>query len=448
MESTNVFVVEGAGTTVVHPLGLLMLLLCGTLLFSLPRRHALWAFIALTCLVSSRQCIAVFGINLYFARVMVLFFGTLRVLVRNELAGLRFSAVDWVMVVYAAWYLLAGALSWGLDSTDVKTRSGYLVEVLGMYLLMRAMIRDVADLRSAIACVAVAALPVAGFFFLEFLTARNVFAIFGGVPAVTATRDGRLRCQGAFAHPILAGVVWASLLPLLIYGVVNMPRHRPLMVTASLGAIWIVILTASSTPLLGLVVTPIGVLTYRWRSQARSWFVAAGVLLFVLHLCMKAPVWSLIQRIDLTSGNSGYHRYILVDGFIRHWYEWWLLGSTRGTAHWGHYTFDAANHYVAVGINAGVIGLGLFIALIALALMRSGRIGRQDSRLGWTLGVCIMVHCVCFIGISIWGQLHFAWNLPLAAIGSLSQSEVVAVGASAWWYAPPPRFALSWRHGS
>ena len=39
----------------------------------------------------------------------------------------------------------------------------------------------------------------------EKFSGRNAFAIFGGVPDVAVVRDGVIRCQGPFAHPILAG---------------------------------------------------------------------------------------------------------------------------------------------------------------------------------------------------------------------------------------------------
>ena len=49
---------------------------------------------------------------------------------------------------------------------------------------------------------------------------------------------------------------------------------------------------------------------------------------------MKAPVWALIARVDLTGSSSSYQRYQLVDMTIRHFGAWWLIG-TPDYVNWG-----------------------------------------------------------------------------------------------------------------
>ncbi len=53
---------------------------------------------------------------------------------------------------------------------------------------------------------------------------------------------------------------------------------------------------------------------------------------------MKAPVWALIQRITIFGGNSGYHRYELINQAILHFWEWFLVGtknpSSLGVTKW------------------------------------------------------------------------------------------------------------------
>jgi hypothetical protein len=51
------------------------------------------------------------------------------------------------------------------------------------------------------------------------------------------------------------------------------------------------------------------------------WGMAAGLV--SLQLVMNAPVWALIERVNLTGSNSSYHRYQLVDQLIQ-----------RVVAHW------------------------------------------------------------------------------------------------------------------
>src|SRR5690606_13159632 len=130
-----------------------------------------------------------------------------------------------------------------------------------------------------------------------------------------------------------AGVIWAAFLPLLIYGLLRIKERRVLMVAGVISACVIIALTASSTPALGAVTAVIGMALFPLRRYARYGFIGLGLLLVLLHIVMEAPVWHLIVRINVTGGNSGWHRFVLIDGFIKHWNEWWFLGTRMGTAH-------------------------------------------------------------------------------------------------------------------
>ncbi len=416
------FAVEGSGTTVVHPLGLLLLVVCGLLLLFLPRKHAMWPLVILVCFVSSRQCLAVFGLNLYFMRVIVLFFGFFRVVSRNELFSIRLNGLDWCVIGYGTAYWITGALNFGLLSAETKMRSGHLVDIVGMYFLLRCLIRTEEDLNNVIKELAIISLPLLCFFWLEHSTGRNLFSIFGGVPEITRIREGRLRCQGAFGHPLLAGTIWASFVPLFLYRTLDRSEKARIFYAISfLCACLIAALTASSTPVLGVVVAVTGMMLFPLRFLSKPVLIAIGLAIPILHMVMSGPVWSLIAKINITSGNSAYHRYKLVDGFITHWHEWVLLGSRVGTAHWGYATFDTANQYVAIGVMGGILTLGFFLAIIVQALLSASRVAKQKPLLGWTLVVVISVYCVCFFGISIWGQVSFAWALSLAMIASMQQ---------------------------
>lgn len=416
-DPTRIFQTEGAGSTVVHPVGLATLIICGCLLMILPRKYALWPFILMICLIPNRQCIAIFGLNLYFSRFMVLFFGALRAVFKGEYRAVRWNALDVAVIGYGLAYLFTGTLAWNFSVAEFKTRAGYITDAVGIYILMRMLIRDFDDVRVAIKGLAIILIPLVAFFLLEHTTARNIFSVFGGVPALTHERGGRLRCQGAFGHAILAGTFWASLLPLLMSGITSR-KNQMIMLAGTAGALAIVVLSASSTPVLGVAFAVAGMCVYRWRSLFPYAVWSVAICAVVLHLVMKAPVWALVQRINITEGNSGYHRYLLIDGLIRNAHEWWLLGSTTGTAHWGHFTFDTANHFVTAGVSGGILTLGLFITCIVLSVryaVRRASLGtKRDQLLAWSIAVAIGVHTLCFIGISIWGQLHFSWNMLLA----------------------------------
>src|SRR4051794_29525339 len=106
------------------------------MLVMLPRRYALWPFILMLCLIPNRQCIAVFGVNLYFSRFTVLVFGTLRALLKREYGKVRWNALDVTMVCYGLAYLVTGSIAWAFSAVEIKTRAGYVTDAVGTYLLM------------------------------------------------------------------------------------------------------------------------------------------------------------------------------------------------------------------------------------------------------------------------------------------------------------------------
>lgn len=166
----------------------------------------------------------------------------------------------------------------------------------------------------------------------------------------------------------------------------------------------------------------------------RHWmrFIVLGLALSLvgLHFVMNAPVWHLISRIDLVGGSTGWHRYYLIDQALRHFDEWWLLGTTS-TAHWGWGLFDVTNQYVLEGVSGGILTLALFLSTLAVAYISVGRIWRSVQRdrakvaLGWALGVSLFVHTMVFLAVSYFGQIVMIWYLLLAVIGSLTPARAV-----------------------
>ena len=64
---------------------------------------------------------------------------------------------------------------------------------------------------------------------------------------------------------------------------------------------------------------------------------------------------------------------MLIDGAIKHFPEWWLLG-TSSTSHWGwHTAFDVTNQYVLEAVRGGLAGLVLFVGSIVCAYVLIGR---------------------------------------------------------------------------
>jgi hypothetical protein len=139
---------------------------------------------------------------------------------------------------------------------------------------------------------------------------------------------------------------------------------------------------------------------------------------------MKAPVWALIERIDLTGSSSSYHRYELVDQFIHRFWEWCLLGTTH-TSEWGWDMWDTINSYVAAGTDGGLIGFLLFLAILTTAFWQLGKARRrwaaspEHARRVWVFGSLLFAHAVAFFGIGYFDQSAVVWHAQLAMIATV-----------------------------
>jgi hypothetical protein len=146
------------------------------------------------------------------------------------------------------------------------------------------------------------------------------------------------------------------------------------------------------------------------------------ITLVSLHMVMKAPVWHLITRIDISG--SSYHRYALIDQTIRHFGDWWLIGTNSNRA-WGWDMWDTANQYVATAVSSGLLGFILFMAILVYGFKYLGKARRtatnkRQALFFWALGSALLAHVVSFFGISYWDQSVVGWYALLAFIGAVA----------------------------
>lgn len=411
--------------TNIHPTALVLLgLLGGAMLFA-PRRWAGLPLMVMACFVPLTQKITLLNLDFNILRIMVLI-GAARVVLRREYLPFFWNKMDtWILAwtisfitIYTLQQQTVGALI---------NRLGFGFDSVGMYFLFRCFIRTWDDADCFIRGLAVLAIPVSLFFLYENQTGQNLFSIFGGVPSITVMRYGKLRCQGAFAHPIMAGCFWASLMPLFAALWWKSSGWRLWALFALAAALLIVFCSASSTPVLAVLCGLVGGLMFFLRYQMRWVRWGLLILLVGLHLVMKGPVWHLISRVSAVGGSTGYFRYKLIDEAIRNFPEWALLG-TSSTAHWFYGAQDLCNYYVYQGVMGGALTLGLFIGILVAAFRRVGQLWRRWSghpyrlALSWAFGVSVFVHCANFIGLAYVGTITILWYWILAMISSLSEA--------------------------
>lgn len=419
---------EFTGVTTIHPVGAGILGILGLAMLLAPRAYALLPTIVLVCFIPVSQRVVIAGADFHFLRIMTVF-GWVRILSRNEAAGFRFKPIDlWQIAVVGIGTAIYLALR--TETSALVYRLGYAFDAVGMYFMFRVLVRDGKDVDRVIRSFVILSIPVAGFFLIEYVTHRNMFSVFGGVSPITHVRDGRLRCQGAFAHAILAGVFWGTTLPLMVGRLALVPRERWLGVAGVLATLFIVFTTSSSTPVMSVLFTIFGcgMFVFRRRMRAIRW--GSVVALIALHLVMKGPVWSLIARVNVISGSTGWHRYHLIDAAIKHFDDWWALGTltTENWDAWGQLR-DITNQYVFEGVNGGLWTLLAFVGLIAAAFAGVGRFVRArrgDLRaewFGWCVGVTLFVHAMNFIALTYFAQMIMHWLLTLAIVGAIAPAR-------------------------
>lgn len=412
-------------TTFINGFGLGFGLLMGLLMLMLPRRYALLPVVALVCYMTMGQRIMVFGLNFTFIRLLLLF-GFVRVVLRREVQCGSFHPIDRILLWWVLSSIVMYTLLWQTGEAFVN-RLGLAYDALGLYFLFRMLIRDVDDIHSVLQQFAWLVIPLALCMLIEKNTGRNLFAALGGVPPETLVREGVLRCQGPFAHPILAGAFGSALMALFLGLWVQPKASRFLVALGMISGGIIVVTSGSSGPLLAFTVGLLGWFMFGLRDRMRAVRWTIGLTLLALHLVMKAPVWFLLARVGVFGGSTGYHRAILIDHAVHHFFDWWLVG-TYSTADWGYYMFDITNQYVLIGVQGGLITLILFVMIIVRsfsavgsAVNEWGNGRRSDVKLAWALGTSLLVHAVNYISVPYFDQNIVNWYLLLAMIATVGQ---------------------------
>jgi hypothetical protein len=402
----------GIGETVLHPFVLVLMLLAIVLFFVLPRKYVIVPVMVTTFLIPVGQQIVIGGAHLFIARILILvaFIRAVTSKPKSMYAG-GWNSIDTAFTCYVV-ITTAATLIMYQDGAALLNQIGYLWDFLLAYLLLRSLIRDEKDSFLTIRCFAVLMVLLAAAMVYEQMKLVNVFGLLGGVNAVPEVREGKIRSQAVFQHALTAGTFAAAAIPLFVLLWKN-GKAKMLAVVAIGAATVMTITTQTSTSLLTYLASIGAVLLWPIRKKMR--IVRVGLLggLVALQLVMKAPVWFLIARVDLTGSSSSYHRAELIDQFVKHFSSWWLIG-TKDAATWGWDMWDAQNMYVSVG-EAG--GLAAFICYILVISRCFGRLGtarkhaknKNQEWLTWLLGSALFANVVAFFGVNYFDQSRIAW---------------------------------------
>jgi hypothetical protein len=410
----------GSQDSFVTPLAVVILCLAIILLFGLRRKWMIVPFVVAGVLLPFNVTIVVSGFHFQALRLLLLA-GWLRILLRRDIQLPKMNSID---KAFLFWAICDATFFIILDPImgAVNNRLGFLFTNLGTYFLVRALISDKDDVVRTIRLSAILITIIAPFMLVERFTQRNAFFIVGA-EALSGVRDGKIRAQGPFGHSIIAGTVGGMLLPLFVGLWGQRKQNRTLLGLGVAASIGMVIASSSSTPLMTAAAGVFALSLWFFRSHLRSLRWTLMLCIVGLQVAMKAPVWFLIAHAGSLFGGSGYHRALLIDTFVNHFGEWWLIG-TRNNAMWGFDMWDVDNAYVAAGLGGGLLTFIAFIAVLVYAYRRIGKsrklagIPRNDQRLVWAIGASLFANTVGFFGIFYFDQAILLWYALLAMVSA------------------------------
>ena len=419
----------GPTETILSPLVLLVVLIVGMVILVRPRTKIIAPLIAAFILIPMDQVLLIGGMHFPMLRLVALF-GIVRLIREKLTSGKIFSGginkIDMAVISFAIVTALAGILlfqEWGA----LIFQLGSMYTIFGVYFLLRYLVRDESDVIRMSRTLAYVAAVVAVVMTWESITGHNVYALLGGANVANyvalLARADRFRATGCFMHPILAGTFGAILLPLFVL-LWQSGKNRSTAVIGIVSATVITLASNSSTPVVAYVGGVLALCMWPVRNWMRALRWGTVIAIVSLHMVMKAPVWHLIARIDVTGGSSSYHRFMLVDECIRHFSDWWLIG-VKSTSEWGWDMWDTANQYVGICDGSGLLAFILFLAIIIYGFKYLGKarravVNRRQEVFLWALGAALFANVVAFVGISYTDQTQVIWYGLLAAISAVA----------------------------
>ena len=416
-------------SSIIHPLALVIFLVAAFWLFYGPRGKIIWSVLLIACFISVAQRFALVTMDFSFIRTIGTL-GLIRILTYGELRTIKPNVTDKLMLAFVV--LLVGMTGIREGPNGAVSKAGFSLDLFSMYWVGRVSLKTTKDVRMMMAALGLMAIPLSMFFIIEKTTGRNYFSMFGGVAPFTLERDGKLRAQGSFCHPIIAGVFFACFLPLAI-GVI---RSRVRGLASLLGgwvavvfSVLIILMSNSSTPVAGVLIGLMAWATFRFRRSLKTWMCVAVFLMVIGHFGSSNGIHHILfTRVDFTGSSTGYHRYLLVDGLIDNVTSWAFIGDS--TPGYNRSFRDITNMYVVSALAGGAITLGLLLSLVYQAFKAATQgvrnaVTREELMMMYGMGCAFTTICISFMAVACYGEGVVPWYVLLGGGVSVSQTLLV-----------------------
>ena len=154
-------------------------------------------------------------------------------------------------------------------------QAGFLIDSIGGFLFVRFLIRNEEDILRVIKIFAALTVIFAITMSVEKFRGLNIFGYLGIVSVIPGSREGSIRAAGAFAHPILAGVFGVAVMP-LFWWLRQSGKARVAGLLGLCGSMGMMVMSASSTPLMSFVAAIIAGFAFPFSQQNAHRSVGGG----------------------------------------------------------------------------------------------------------------------------------------------------------------------------
>jgi hypothetical protein len=421
----------GSTHTVLHPLVAAAVIVLGLAILALPRKYIIVPLLLGLLVIPAGQNLYVGGLHFYTASLLILL-ACIRMLGSKFWSHVAllpggFGTLDKVFVTWASYRALAGILQF-MQTAAVPNQLALFFNAVAGYFLFRFLIRSNEDVARAVKVLAVVALIAAVSMVHEQRTMQNWCAQLGGIRPAPEVRNGRIRSQAFFQHALLAGSVGATMFPLFLWLFIR-GKARLFGALGAAAAVVMVYTASTSTPLMALAGGVFVICLWPLRKNMRlmRWAIVLGII--GLQLMMKAPFWFVMAHIDLAGGSTGWDRAMLIDNFLHHLGNWWLIG-THSNANWGWDMWDECNQFIAEGLGGGLVCLTCFIAMFALCFKKLGRARkavaarRKQQWLIWLFAAALFAQAMAYFGIDYFDQSKYVWYLLLVMLSTTTAAAM------------------------
>src|SRR5215469_2248354 len=254
----------GAAETMLNPAMALAMLIVIALIFTRPRNEVIVPFLLGCFMIPIQQVVVLGGQHFTAVRILVIA-GLIRGAFsrENKFRG-GLNGVDRAAILWAISLETIVSLQW-MEMQAFIHNLGDLLDILGGYLVVRYFIPNGETVRRTIKTLAVICIIQGACMLNEQISHVNVFGYVGGLGPGLTIRDGKIRSEGVMGC-ISAGA-WAGALIPLFLRLCTERKDRRLAYAGLAGATVMVFTSNSSTSLLALAATALGLFFWPLRKQ-------------------------------------------------------------------------------------------------------------------------------------------------------------------------------------